>query len=523
MRARLRDQSGFTLIEVLVASLILLVGLAGTMGMLDLANRTTDANAARDGAVALQRELVETARSLSYSELTPGRLSEDLRATATFSGSSVTGKGWTVHRGNRDYHVAVGVCIVDSSADGIGAHDASTFCLTGTGSTSAAQCRSALGTSGGIQGTATGGQVGDCGIDTNLDGEVDGLIGLPATSGTADTNPEDLKRIVTLVRWDQGTGSKFVLASSTLPYPGLSSAPSVTALTPSSSYVQSTSPYTVSASNQTILPFTATTNRAATSVGWFLDGSPVAGATDAGSGLTWNFSWNLGSVNLSATAPADGEAVDGSYKIGARAYNRYAAGGQAKVETIKLNRRPPFQPAGFEAVHVDTDVEMAWSQAVERDVEGFITYRVTSTGSKVVVCAMSRATTCTDSNPPSAGDFTYQTVALDRDPAGALREGQVASKTIPLDNRTPRPPANLQATRNGTQVALTWSASPGDTDGTVVSYRIFRDGSDVRSRYAGTSALTYTDSGAGDLTHTYCVAAVDDKAGQSACSDPATA
>jgi hypothetical protein len=174
-------------------------------------------------------------------------------------------------------------------------------------------------------------------------------------------------------------------------------------------------------------------------------------------------------------------------------------------------------------VHVDTDVEIAWSQAVERDVEGFVTYRLSDTGSKVVVCPASRATTCVDTNLPSAGTFTYQTVALDRDPAGTLREGQVASRAIPLDNRTPRPPTNLQATRSGTQVTLTWTASPGDTDGTVVSYRVFRDGSDVRSRHASTSALTYTDTTAGDLTHTYCVAAVDDMAGQSACSDPVTA
>lgn len=524
MRAGLRDESGFTLIEVLVASVILLVGLAGTLGMLDLANRTTDANAARDGAVALQRELVETARSMSYSELTPGGLSADIRATANFTDSTITGKGWTVRRGDRDYHVTTGVCIVDSSADGLGAHDPSTFCLTGSGSTSAAQCRTALGTSGSVQGTgtATGGQVGDCGIDTNLDGEVDGLIGSSA-GGTADASPEDFKRIVTLVRWDQGGGSRFVLASSTLPYPGLSAAPNVTTLQPDSGSLQSTNPATVSSSSQSILAFSATTNRAAASVGWFLNGSPVGSATDAGGAAAWSFSWNLGPVDLAATEPANGEAVDGSYTVGARAYNRYGAGGQTKALTINLNRRPPFRPAGFAAVHVDTAVEMAWSQAAERDVEGFVTYRVSESGSKAIVCALSRNTSCVDASPPSAGTVAYATVAVDRDSSGAQREGQVASVTIPLDNRTPRPPEGLQASRSGTEVTLNWSPSPGDPDGTVVSYRVFRDGQDLRARYAGVSGLTFVDTAAGDLPHTYCVAAVDDKAGESACSAAVTA
>jgi prepilin-type N-terminal cleavage/methylation domain-containing protein len=524
MRARLQGESGFTLIEVMVASLVLLVGLAGTLGMLDLANRTTNANAARDGAVALQRELIETARSMSYSALTPGHLSADLRALPSLSGSTVTAAGWTIRRGGRDYHVAMGVCIVDSVSDGLGAHDASTFCQTGTGASTAAQCRAALGTSGRIQGTgtATGGRIGDCGIDTNADGEVDGLIGLPAASGTADATPEDFKRIVTLIRWDTGGGSRFVLSSSTLPYPGLSAAPSVTTLSPDAGSLQDANPPTVSSSAQTVVPFTAATNRAAASVGWFLNGSPIGSATDAGGAVSWAFSWNLGAVDLTASAPGAGEAVDGSYTIGARAYNRYAAGGQLKATTVKLNRRPPFRPAGFEAVHVGTRVEAAWSQAVEGDVEGFLTYRV-SGATRTVVCALSRATSCTDASPPSTGTFTYQTVAVDRDPAGAQREGQIASVDIPLDNKTPQPPTNLQATRAGTQVTLTWTASAGDPDGTVQGYRIFRDGKDVRSRYAGTTALTYTDATAGDVPHTYCVAAVDDLAGQSACSAEVTA
>jgi prepilin-type N-terminal cleavage/methylation domain-containing protein len=524
-RVCLRDESGFTLIEVLVASVILLVGLTGTMTLLDVANRTTSSNTARDGGVALQRELIEVARSLPYSQLTPGTLSTDVRATSGFDDSAITGKGWTVRRGGVDYHVAVGVCVVDSAADGLGAHDASTFCATGSGSTTAAQCSAALGTGGSVQGTgvATGGQVGDCGIDTNLDGEVDGLTGSPPASGTADTSPEDFKRIVALVRWDKGEGNRFVLASTTLPYPGLSAAPAVTTLAPASAALQNTNPPTVSAGAQTAVPFTAATNRAAASLGWFVNGSPVGTATNAGGGVSWSFTWNLGTVNLGATAPGAGEVVDGIYNIGARAYNRYGAGGQIRAYTLSLNRRPPFRPAAFVAVHLPAGVEMAWAQSVERDVEGFRTDRVASNGARTTVCALSRSTACLDDHPPTTGTYSYEVVAVDRATDGSLRDGDAASAAIALDNRTPQAPSGLRATRNGSQVTLDWTASSGDPDGTVASYRIFRDGQDIRARYGTAQGVTWTDTSAADGAHTYCVAAVDNLDAQSACSDPVTA
>ena len=56
------DQRGFTIVEVMVAMAILLVGLLGTVAMIDGANATTASTRGREGATNLARELVEASR-----------------------------------------------------------------------------------------------------------------------------------------------------------------------------------------------------------------------------------------------------------------------------------------------------------------------------------------------------------------------------------------------------------------------------------------------------------------------------
>src|SRR4051794_41921436 len=67
-----RSESGFTLVEVTVAAFVMVVGLLGTLAMLDNANLTTASTKAREQGIALQRELVEAARSTPYDDLVPG-------------------------------------------------------------------------------------------------------------------------------------------------------------------------------------------------------------------------------------------------------------------------------------------------------------------------------------------------------------------------------------------------------------------------------------------------------------------
>ena len=57
-----RRDDGNTLVELMVASMVLVLGVLGAFALLDGANRTTVSNNGRIGATNLGRELLENAR-----------------------------------------------------------------------------------------------------------------------------------------------------------------------------------------------------------------------------------------------------------------------------------------------------------------------------------------------------------------------------------------------------------------------------------------------------------------------------
>jgi prepilin-type N-terminal cleavage/methylation domain-containing protein len=133
LRRLAADQSGFTIVEVLAASVILVVGLLGVLTLIDHATATTTSTKAREQGVALQRELVEAARSVAYRDLAPATVVAEIRKTPGFvdcgaAGAPSTGcstmgsKGWTIVRRGITFHVTAGVCAVDSPNDGLGTH-----------------------------------------------------------------------------------------------------------------------------------------------------------------------------------------------------------------------------------------------------------------------------------------------------------------------------------------------------------------------------------------------------------------
>lgn len=79
------SQAGMTLVEVLVAMTILLVGVLGVMPLLDTANKVTDDNVARDTATALAREELEMTQELPVLSLV------DPVAVATTLSSKIPG------------------------------------------------------------------------------------------------------------------------------------------------------------------------------------------------------------------------------------------------------------------------------------------------------------------------------------------------------------------------------------------------------------------------------------------------
>lgn len=541
---KLRDEHGFTIVETLVAAVVLLVGMAGVVTVVDQASSTTTSVKAREQGTALNRELIEAAHSIPYGSLTPSTLVSTVQAMPGLANAGA-GQGWTITRRGIVYTVAMGVCSVDDAADGLGAHTANTFCADGAGTATPATCAKLIGSPANIAGTAAavgaGNAIGDCGLDTNHDGFVDNLVdpnstNCPAT-GTCDTQPEDYKRLVVLVTWDRGGGSRYVLDSSTVPFGGLATAPTVTSLTPGGVNADGTGAYDIvpdaNGSTPSSITFTATTDRQAQSVIWSVNGTDQA--TVAGPGTTFTFTWNIGTAGASETSPSSGEAVDGSYLITARAVNAAGLHGASYSDSMVLNRRVPFPvPSGsFIAGLNNGSVNAQWSpDPFDKDLVGYVVYRQQSTGGASAACgslaspipppANTAATmTCTDSNPGSP-PVNYWVVAVDRTPAadgsptGATRAGQASNVvTVTSNNAPPTTPSNLQISTsingggNFKTVTLTWNAST-DTDDSIAYYEIYIDGTSVPANFDNkTKQLTYSEKFPSTASHTYYVRAID--------------
>src|SRR5918994_649279 len=108
------DESGFTLVELLVAAFILVVGMAGAFSLLNGANRATTTNNARVGGTNLARELLEDARSVDYDSLKPATMD-----TALKDKSGTSGPPWKVTRRGIDFTVTTEVCTFDDPKDNI--------------------------------------------------------------------------------------------------------------------------------------------------------------------------------------------------------------------------------------------------------------------------------------------------------------------------------------------------------------------------------------------------------------------
>ena len=76
MRSRIRPASdrGFTLVEVMAAILILLVGVLGAVSLVDGANAVTSKTKAREAGTSIARSIIEVSRSIRYRDLTADQL-----------------------------------------------------------------------------------------------------------------------------------------------------------------------------------------------------------------------------------------------------------------------------------------------------------------------------------------------------------------------------------------------------------------------------------------------------------------
>lgn len=516
------DERGFTLVEVLVAFFLLMVGMAGTALMLNTANATTAGTKAREQGIALQREVVEAARSIPYDELTPASVVSAVQAKPGLGKLAPTDTSWKIRRGEVTennitrggvtYTVTLGACSVDDPSDGTGAHDPASFCASGATATTPAECRQLLTLIASAQAIDTSGDaaldVGNCGIDLDADGTVDNLVEasvaaslLSPPSSTLDPMPDDYKRIVTLVTWDRGTGGRYALQSTTVPNPGSASGVAITKL--DRTLPTGTDPITDPL--RTSVSFSAQSSRTAATVAWTVNGA--TGEPGAGSGTMWSWDWPL--RTLGATAP-EGAVLDGSYLVGAKAFDANGVSGATRSTTVVLNRRQPYAPPNFLAGRNGGAVEFEWTSNPERDIEGYRVYQGPAGGGGPRVCELTRTTSCRQTPaPPLVGeDVSYHIVAVDKDLNGALRQGDPRSRTVTSALLAPAAPSNLTASRVDGAVTLNWTQSSlSDVD----FFRIYRDGQLYDHRYDRVAATerTYTDPQTDGAPHTYSITAVN--------------
>ncbi len=452
-RRSYRSEDGFTLIEALMAAVVLIVGLVGLLGLLDITVKASASTRAREGATSLAREILEDARAIPYAQLSGTSIESELQSmnppTYPLKDSS-TASGWQIARRGVTYTVTVKECSLDDPKLAAGAHEG-TFCKD---------------------------------------------------SGEKEEN-EDLKRITIEVKWSALGRTPVVKQVSTLTAAGEAiglSATKLELIEPE----KSTAPVITNAATEKLV-FSVSAPASATAVSWSLDGTVQTSTPTLSKGTEWTFSWGP----IAALS-------DGTYQVSAQAINAKGVYGPPVTLSVQLIRHIPAAPknikAGFNKVYksgVLTEVaELQWQANSELNVVG---YRVKRAGE---VCpgggASSLATTCLDSNPPakaaSAAERTYSIAALYLDSKGALQEGTPASFTLSSAPETPNAPTGLKVkkTESGS-VIVEWSAPSGGP--TVAFYRIYRGSKNYTSRYATAFSSPYTDSEAGE-PHEYWVTAV---------------
>jgi Tfp pilus assembly protein PilV len=471
--SRLRSsQDGLSLIEVIVSCTVLMIGIGATLGLMDTANGTTVKTRAREGGTNLTRELVEAARAVPYSNLAPGSVVSELQSQPGLADAGAAA-GWTIRRRGITYTVTATVCTMDDARDGGGTHSAGGFCA-----------------------------------DSVAQNTPD------STTGNTDKAPEDYKRVRVNATWAQGRSTREVHQTTIVNNPGSAGGPAVRTLTLNGS----SAPAAVTSG--TSLNFVLTTSSTPATLHWLLDGADNSPIT-AGSGLNWNFNWNLGVAGTGGNPEPAGGAVDGTYIVSAEAFDMYNIAGPARSLTVTLNRSAPDKVGGLAGGRNGTVVDLEWLEVAERDIIGYQVFRKSgATEVAIPGCPMSVSTSCVDTTPPPAanGNVDYVAYAYDNDSFGTLRKGPVASDvlTVAATNNAPFAPLLFTAVRNADETTtLNWTRpTPADPDGDSIDfYRIYRDGTGVADRYSrwdqNGAVVTFIDAATDGQAHCYYVTAVD--------------
>jgi type II secretory pathway pseudopilin PulG len=509
---RLRPDDGFTIIEVLVAALILVVGLLAMFQMVITADHAIATNRVRQQGTSLARELLEDSRSLAYTKLTPSGIASALQSqiygAGTASGATlpVTRYGW-------HFNATFTACSLDDPSDGYGDHSS----------------------------------------PPNSGGSWCPDV---AASGTQDSSPDDYKRVSVTVA-PTGARTTPTVQNTILINAPPTSGPAVTCLSTTSSCPGGNQ----SVTSGTSLTFNVTTSTTVQRVQWLVDGSqPPAAQIPTGnvdpyvpSGTASSFTWNYPSA-------------DGRYTITALALDQNGNTGSRLTLQVSVNRHQAIAPASVTAgwnSNVQAD-EIQWVPSVDQDLLYYRVYHQYGNNAATVVpgCSNVTGTSCTDftagqsPNPPSIPatctlsgspalpqSYTttnyYWVVGVDTDPTtGNPREStQLSTKAdANLCDHPPNAPTGLGGTISNGALSLTWNApSPADPDtwDSIQHWRIYRwpknqSSLGFASRYDVIGALnsqggqitSFTDTSPdpGGAQQTYCVTSVDTRLNESSCS-----
>jgi prepilin-type N-terminal cleavage/methylation domain-containing protein len=470
VRSTLQRDDGFTLFEVLIAAVVLVIGLVALFGLLDTSLKATAATRAREGATNLARQVLEDARTIPFADLSPGSIVGQLQAMNGLANAS-SGPEWQVVQRGITYTVAVKECSIDDPKDGYGKHvnalGENPFCK-------------------------------DPGEKEWASGE--------AIDGT----PEDLKRITVDVKWAAIGRSPDVHQVETL-----SSAGEAPGLNASGLHLEiptvavPTQPVITEASTAT-LTFAVSSPPGTTAMRWSLEGITQTPAPVLQSGTTWTFSWSIPYPAVS----------DGTYEVSAQAIDATGVEGPPVSIPVKLIRGVPASvtglKGGFNEVYVSgvkkRVVEMQWRANTERNVIG---YRIRNS-KKELVCPETEATLSTalsciqfENLPPLISPGTYSAVALYRDAGGVVQEGKPGTLAL-VGGPPPAPngPTELKLEKNAEgAVVLNWT-KPAEGGEPVIFYRIYRGSADYTSRYEVSTTTKLLDADA-PTEHCYRVTAVD--------------
>ena len=210
-------EDGFTIVEVMVAMVIMLIGVLGTLTIIQGSMASSSRTNAREQGTNLARDLVERTRQASYASVTMAQAPATLRATLPASEvGALSGDTFPVTRRGVTYTVEVSACSIDDPTDGAGVGNA-TFCAAPTATTapgSPAPGPAAAINVLGIGVSAAGSlletvcdALGISSITSLLSAALNPVVPLSVCpsggSGTApyDSQPDDLRRVRVDVGW----------------------------------------------------------------------------------------------------------------------------------------------------------------------------------------------------------------------------------------------------------------------------------------------------------------------------------